>query len=307
MKMIFPYTGEVFSLASAVFWALAVVFLKRVGEKIHPIGVNLFKNCLGAILLAITLLVLGEPLLYPIGGIFTNEDYLRMIASGIIGMGIADIIFLHSLNIIGAGITALVDTVYSPFVIFFAYIFLGEHLSLIQFAGGGIIIGAIIYASLKLHNIPVNRKRLEYGIILGVLAIAMMAFGIVLIKPVVDKFQGDLNKLLWIAGFRLVPGSLIPLFIFLVINRKQNLTNAFRDRSVWAPLIGGSILATYLGISCWILGMSLIQASNASILNQTATIFILIFARIFLNEPFTKRRIFAILIAMAGAYLVFIG
>ena len=93
MNMIFPYTGEVFSLASAVFWALAVVFLKRVGEKIHPIGVNLFKNCLGAILLAITLLVFGEPLLYPIGGIFTNEDYLRMIASGIIGMGIADIIF----------------------------------------------------------------------------------------------------------------------------------------------------------------------------------------------------------------------
>ena len=307
MNAIFLYTGEILSLLSAVFWALAVVFFKRVGEKIHPIGVNLFKNCLGAIFLAITLLVLGEPLLYPIGGIFTNEDYLRMIASGIIGMGIADIIFLHSLNIIGAGITALVDTVYSPFVIFFAYIFLGEHLSPIQFAGGGIIIGAIIYASLKLQNIPVSRKRLEYGIILGVIAIAMMAFGIVLIKPVLDKFQGDFNKLLWIAGFRLVPGSLIPLFIFLFINRKQNLTTAFRDRSVWAPLIGGSILATYLGISCWILGMSLIQASNASILNQTATIFILIFARIFLKEPLTKRRLTVIGFALLGVYLVFIG
>ena len=307
MNAIFLYTGEILSLLSAVFWALAVVFLKRVGEKIHPIGVNLFKNCLGAIFLAITLLVLGEPLLYPIGGIFTNEDYLRMIVSGIIGMGIADIIFLHSLNIIGAGITALVDTVYSPFVIFFAYIFLGEHLSPIQFAGGGIIIGAIIYGSLKLQTIPVSRKRLEYGIILGVLAIAMMAFGIVLIKPVLDKFQGEFSKLLWITGFRLVPGSLIPLFIFLIINRKQNLTKAFWDRSVWVPLIGGSILASYLGISCWILGMSLIQTSNASILNQTATIFILIFARIFLKEPLTKRRIAAISFALLGVYLVFIG
>ena len=307
MNMIFPYIGEVLSLLSAVFWALAVVFLKHVGEKIHPIGLNLFKNCLGVILLTITLLALEKPLFYSTGGIFTTEDYLRMIASGIIGMGIADIIFLHSLNIIGAGITALVDTVYSPFVIFFAYIFLGEYLSPIQFAGGGIIIGAIIYASLKLQNIPVSRKRLEYGIILGVIAIAMMAFGIVLIKPVLDKFQGDLNKLLWIAGFRLVPGSLIPLFIFLIINQKQNLTKAFWDRSVWVPLIGGSILATYLGISCWILGMSLIQASNASILNQTATIFILIFARIFLKEPLTKRRITAISFALLGVYLVFIG
>ena len=53
--------------------------------------------------------------------------------------------------------------------------------------------------------------------------------------------------------------------------------------------------------------MSLTNASTASILNQTATIFILIFARIFLKEPLTKRRVLAILIAMAGAYLVFIG
>jgi drug/metabolite transporter (DMT)-like permease len=71
--------------------------------------------------------------------------------------------------------------------------------------------------------------------------------------------------------------------------------------------MGGSVFATYLGISFWIIGMSLTNASTASILNQTATIFILIFARIFLKEPLTQRRVIAILIAMMGAYLVFIG
>ena len=65
--------------------------------------------------------------------------------------------------------------------------------------------------------------------------------------------------------------------------------------------------STYLGISSWIIGMSLTKASTASLLNQTTTIFILIFARLFLDGPITKRRVFAILIAMAGAYLVFIG
>ena len=86
MNVIIPYAGEVLSLLSAIFWALAVVFLKHVGEKIHPIGVNLFKNCLGAIFLTITLLALGKPLFYSTGGIFTTEDYMRMIASGIIGL-----------------------------------------------------------------------------------------------------------------------------------------------------------------------------------------------------------------------------
>ena len=115
MNISFPYAGEIFSLASAVFWALAVVMMKRVGEKIHPVAMNLFKNVTGAILISITLYIIGEPLINP--GFVTREDYIRLIASAIIGMGLADIIFLHSLNIIGAGISALVDTVYSPFVI----------------------------------------------------------------------------------------------------------------------------------------------------------------------------------------------
>ena len=68
-----------------------------------------------------------------------------------------------------------------------------------------------------------------------------------------------------------------------------------------------AFFSTYLGLSSWIIGMSLTKASTASIFNQTASIFILIFARIFLNEPFTKRRMFAIVIAMVGTYLVFIG
>ena len=148
--------------------------MKRVGEKIHPVAMNLFKNATGAILIGITLFIIGEPLINT--EFVARGDYTRLIVSAIIGMGLADIIFLHSLNIIGAGISALVDTVYSPFVILFAYLLLGEQLSAIQFLGGGLIIGAILFASAKLQHIPVDRSRLKYGIMLGIIAIAMMAF-----------------------------------------------------------------------------------------------------------------------------------
>ena len=292
------------SLSSAVFWALAVVMMKRVGEKIHPVAMNLFKNATGAILISMTLYIIGEPLINP--GV-TREDYIRLIASAIIGMGLADIIFLHSLNIIGAGISALVDTVYSPFVILFAYLLLGEQLSAIQFLGGGLIIGAILFASAKLQHIPINRSQLKYGIMLGVIAMTMMAFSIVLIKPVLNKFQGDVGKQLWFVGFRLIPGFIIPLLIFIYKSRSTDLISPFKDKKILSHLLIAAFFSTYLGMSFWIIGMSLTKASTAGILNQTATIFILIFARFFLNEPITKRRVFAILIAMAGAYLVFIG
>ncbi len=305
MNISFPYAGEILSLSSAVFWALAVVMMKRVGETVHPITMNLFKNATGAILIGITLYIIGEPLINP--GFITREDYIRLIASAIIGMGLADIIFLHSLNIIGAGISALVGTVYSPFVILFAYLLLGEQLSAIQFFGGGLIIGAILFASAKLQHIPIDRSRLKYGIILSVIAIAMIAISIVLIKPVLNKYQGDIGKQLWFAGFRLIPGFIIPFLLFTYKSRSTDLISPFKDKNIWPYLLIAAFFSTYLGISSWIIGMSLTKASTASILNQTATIFILIFAHIFLNEPFTKRRVIAILIAMAGAYLVFIG
>ena len=143
------------------------------GRKIHPIAINLFKNATGVILISMTLYIIGEPLINP--GFVTREDYIRLIASTIIGMGLADYIFLHSLNIIGAGISALVAAVYSPIVILFSYFLLGEQLSAIQLCGGGLIIGSILFASAKLQHIPVDRSRLKYGIMLSMMAFAKVA------------------------------------------------------------------------------------------------------------------------------------
>ena len=137
--------------------------------------------------------------------------------------------------------------------------------------------------------------------------ICKMAFAIVLMKPTLNKFQGDIGKQLWFAGFRLIPGFIIPFLIFSYKSRSTDLISPFKDIKIWPYLLIAAFFSTYLGMSSWIIGMSLTKASTASILNQTATIFILIFAQFFLNEPITKRRVIAILIAIAGAYLVFIG
>ena len=116
---------------------------------------------------------------------------------------------------------------------------------------------------------------------LSVIAIAMMAFSIVLIKPVLNKFPGDVGKQLWFVGFRLIPGFFIPLLIFTYKSRSTDLIYPFKDKKNWPYLLITAIFSTYFGMSSWIIGMSLTKASTASILNQTATIFILIFARFF--------------------------
>ena len=267
--------------------------------------INPVKSIIGLLLFMLTCLIMGVPLIPDAQ--FSNSDLLILSISGIIGIGIADIIFLHSLNILGAGISAIVDTVYSPFVILFAFIILGESLTSTQLLGGALIIGAVLYASTKIQNIPVNRKRFKQGVFYGVGSIAMMALGIVMIKPILNTVSENIGLQLWIAGYRLVSGVLVSGSIMLIANRRQNILGALRDRKLWFPLIVSSVLAAYLGIAMWVMGMSMTTASISSILNQTATIFILIFAWIFLGEPLTKRRISSIVVAMFGAYLVFIG
>jgi len=300
-----PYLGEICSLLSAVFWALAIIIFKKIGDRVSPMVINPVKSTIGLLLFILTYIILDIPLTPNTQ--FSNTDLITLAISGIIGIGIADIIFLHSLNILGAGISAIVDTVYSPFVIFFAFIILGESLTAIQLFGGVLIIGSILYTSTKIQNIPVNRKRFKQGVLYGVGSIAMMALGIVMIKPILNTVSNQPRLQMWIAGYRLISGVLVSGSIMLYVNQKENILGALRDRTLWLPLMVSSVLATYLGIAMWVMGMSMTTASISSILNQTATIFIMIFAWIFLGEPLTKRRILSIIVAMLGAYLVFIG
>jgi drug/metabolite transporter (DMT)-like permease len=297
--------GEICSLLSAVFWALAIIIFKKIGDRVSPMVINPVKSTIGLLLFILTYIILGIPLTPNTQ--FSNADLITLAISGIIGIGIADIIFLHSLNILGAGISAIVDTVYSPFIILFAFIILGESLTPIQLLGGVLIIGSVLYTSTKIQNIPVNRKRFKQGVLYGVGSIAMMALGIVMIKPILNTVSNQPRLQMWVAGFRLISGVLVSGCIMLYANQKENILGALRDRTLWLPLMVSSVLATYLGIAMWVMGMSMTTASISSILNQTSTIFIMIFAWMFLGEPLTKRRILSIIVAMFGAYLVFIG
>ncbi|UCC45647.1 MAG: EamA family transporter, partial [Candidatus Zixiibacteriota bacterium] len=53
-----PYQGETLALTAAIVWAVAVILFKKSGETVHPIGLNLFKDVLAAVLFVPTLWIL---------------------------------------------------------------------------------------------------------------------------------------------------------------------------------------------------------------------------------------------------------
>lgn len=293
-----PYIGEILSLLTAVFWAVAIILFKKSGETVHPIGLNLFKNILGFLLILITLGVFREALFHPI----PLTDYLLLMLSGAIGIGIGDTLLFACLNLIGAGLTAIVDCLYSPFIIVLAVLFLGERLTFLQIFGVVLVVLAVLTVSLLQGGIDIDRRKLIQGIILGTLAMLSTAVGVVIVKPMLSRLP-----FLWATEVRLLGALLTLILVVLFHSGRRKILSSLLDKKNRLYVLFGSFFGAYLAMLFWLGGMKFTQASIASALNQTSSIFVIILAATWLKEPLNVRRIIAIIIAFLGVLLVSFG
>ncbi len=291
--------GETFALLAALTWACALVLFKRSGERIPPLALNLFKNVVGMVLLLATLLAMGgglDPIRH-----FPPTDFYILAISGVLGIALADTLLFHSLNLLGVGLLSIVDCLYSPFVIACSFLMLSEDLSASHYLGGALVIFGVLISSR--HPPPPNRTRAQIlvGILLAILALAAMAVGIVMAKPVLDVNR---FPLIWATTLRLIPGTIVLALLALASSSRKQLWSVFRPSPVWKFSLPGSILGTYMAMVFWIGGFKYAKASIAAILNQTTVIFALILAAAFLKEPFTRRKLIAVVLSVIGTAVV---
>jgi drug/metabolite transporter (DMT)-like permease len=188
---------------------------------------------------------------------------------------------------------------YSPFIICLSTIFLGERLTLLQLIGALLIIGAVLITTVKKEAKTVERKQLLAGVITGILASACMAIGVIIMKPILGK-----TPLLWATEVRLIGGIIGLGLILLFYPRRSRIMGSLFNTKKWSYTVSGSFVGAYLAMATWVGGMKYTQASIASALNQTSTIFIFIFAGIILKEPLNLKRTIAIAMAFIGMLLV---
>lgn len=298
MEVIQSYFGEILALLTAVAWALAVILFKKSGETVHPIGLNLFKNLMAVVLLVPTMWFMGKTIFreVPLG------DYGIVFISGILGIAIADTLFFVSLNALGAGLSAIVVCMYSPFIIALSIIWLGESLTIWQLVGAAMIVLAVLAASLERNGDGSNRRAILWGILWGVLSQAANAAGIVMVKPLLER-----SPLLWVTEWRLFAGAAGLMAVLAVHRNRGSIVRSVFSRRRWGYTLSGSFTGAYLAMMLWLGGMKLAQASVASALNQTSTIFIFVFAALFLREPVTMPRVTGIALGVCGALLVTFG
>jgi drug/metabolite transporter (DMT)-like permease len=287
--------GAIFSLACALAWAIAVVLLKHTADRVHPYALNLFRVSFTFPLLALTCVAAGNPLLAEV----SREDCIRLALSAVIGIAMADTLFHRSLKLVGAGITAIIDTLYAPIVVFFAFLLLQERIEWNDYAGLVLISGALALTSTL--EPPKNRSRVQLieGIGLGLMAIVLLSLGIVIAKPALNRLP-----VLWAAAFRQGAACVALVGYALVHPSRREFFSAWRPSRGWRVMVPATLFGSYLSLMLWIAGMKYTLASIAAILGQSSTLFILIFSVMFLHERFTRRKAIAAALAFAGVLLV---
>jgi len=286
--------GEILAVASGLVWAVAVVLFRVSGRRIHPLGLNLAKCVLAFFFILPTLFVLGEPLFPAVPAASVG----LLLLSGILGIAVSDTLFFHALNRLGAGLTAIVDCFYTPFVIALSFFFLGERLTLVQFLGAGLVVSAVLTLSKEGKAEKLPRKDLFLGILYGILAMFFVALGIVMVKPILGEVS-----VFWATFVRVAGGAAaLAVFVPFLGNRRAILAPLLERRN-WKALVPAAFFGSYLSLMLWMGGMKYAKASVAAVLNQLNTIFIVIIAAIFLKEKLTGWKLLAVVLAFLGAYL----
>ena len=294
--------GEILSLGSAITWGISVSLFKIIGNSVSPYILNPLKNTIGTILFVLTVLLISD--VSAINNLSTDES-LILALSGIIGITIADVLFLISLNILGTSRSAIINTIYSPMVIMLAYFILDESLTFADVIGGLMILLSILYLSFNQEKSNINN--LNKGLLIGILAYSLMALGIIMVKPILNRFSNSIEMQLWIIVFRLIPGTLLSYVTMSFMIKKKEIILQLSNKKKWPIILLGSFLGTYVGFAMWVIGMAKTSASIASILNQTSTIFIAFFGWLILKETFSRKMMICFFISIIGAFIIIIA
>lgn len=298
------WLGSAYSLGAALSWAVAVNLFKRGAEQVEPAALNFFKSALALLVFSPFVLIAGLQL--------NSESFWALILSGVIGIGIADTLFFWALRRITASQLAIMDCLFSPMVVVFAAVLLGERVGLIEAWGGAVIIGSIVLARPRFSAVESAGEGNAMGLLAAAVSIGLMGLSVVMVKPIVESYSVVETTAVRLLGASV---SIVLLIGFNgLVSRKtrgpagnsewQQLLRLLRPQPLWRTVVPAALLGNCVSLYLWIGGYKYLSAHTAALLNQMSTPFIVMVAVLFFGERISRRTGVSLTLACFGCLMV---
>jgi DME family drug/metabolite transporter len=128
--------GEFAALGAAISWAVAPMLYRRALFSMKPMSANIVRCASNAAVLVLILFALGK--VEAIASL-PIEAVIAIVASGIIGLGIGDTLYMVGLNSVGVARAVPLATTYQLFSLVWA-VMLGEPVTVTAVLGACVIL-----------------------------------------------------------------------------------------------------------------------------------------------------------------------
>ena len=261
---------------------------------------NFVKGFIATILMALTLALLGKPL---VGPFMDGREWpiLLLAVSGIIGISLGDTAYFACLRRVGPRQATLLSLLSVPAASAGGLLFLNERLPLLGWVGIVITVAGIAWVVAERPartGDTTTTHAILPGVLLGLLAAIFQAAGAVLNRSAIR--DGEMDDL-WTATWRLLAAT-VALALFLPLFPRRPLGSDHSGR-LWAYLIPATILGSYVGI--WLQQVAFARADTGYVqtLLSTTPIWILPMA-MFMGDRISPRAVLGSAVGLAGVVLL---
>ena len=298
----FPFAGELAALCAALTWSVSISMYARFGRGIPPRALNLYKN-LVALAALFVLLAAVRPELPS-----DPKDMLWLALSGVIGLSIGDSAFFGSLKRLGAQISTATQCLTPPLAAFIALVLLGEHLTMLEWAGMTmtlVAVGAVIVCNKRDGGLlaAIHGRELGIGLAGALIAALCQAAAVV-----ISRFALQHTHVLVGTALRLVPAILVLYLSALTPTWGRPLAMLRHEKPLHLLLVGmAAVIGTCLGLLLLALGTKYAKAGIAAAISGTYPVWIIPLAGLFLSERVTARSVIFTAAAVGGMGLMLAG
>jgi drug/metabolite transporter (DMT)-like permease len=297
------FIGEIAALFTSFCWALSAIGFTFGGQLVSSQVVNRVRVTLAFMaLLLINGILYGQAIPFNAGG--TRWFWLTL--SGIVGLAIGDAFLFRSYQLVGPRIGLLLLSLAPVFGTAIAWLFFGETLTPVQFAGILVTLGGIGWVVLTRPALQAGEEHVKLsarGVLFGILAALGQAGGLVLSK---QGMAGDFPPF---AGTLIrMTAAILFLWVMAFFQKQVGGTfTAIREHPAalgWVAL--GALFGPVIGVSASLLAVQHAEIGVASTLMALPPIFMLPVSYFVFKERFGWQASAGTLLAIAGVALLFL-